>query len=185
MNQRTIENFHLTAKSLGLNYLIIGGFAASYWGKPRFTADIDYVILDSSFEDFKKVLDKINYILIFLHPKGSFAHFAPKESSGFRIDLMIVENETWNKLFESAANADFGGSEPYPVVSSEHLIAMKLHSAKQVDRKEYLKDLNDISEIMLEQNISFEDLEHSGIIQKHGTEKTINELKKLIKSKSQ
>lgn len=183
-NNRIIESFHVAARNAGLQYLIIGGFAASYWGKPRFTADIDYVIEQSSLELCNKVLEELNYKLAFLHPKKSFAHFTSNLGSGFRIDFMMVDSETWKKLTETSVTADFGGSENFPIVSSIHLVAMKFHSAKQPDRQEYLKDLNDIVEIMLAQKFSFEDLEQAGIIDKHGTEKTISELKRLLESRS-
>jgi hypothetical protein len=184
-SDRIIDNFHNAATNVGLKYLIIGGFAASYWGKPRFTADIDYVIEESSFELSRRTLEALNYKLVFLHPKKSFAHFAPNLGSGFRVDFMIVNSETWDKLIEASDSADFGGSEKYPIVGYLHLIAMKLHSAKQADRREYLKDLSDIVEIMLAQKLSFEDLKEADIIEKYGTERTLSELKKFIEKKAE
>lgn len=79
-----LEEFHQKATSTGLEYMMIGGFAASYWGKPRFTADVDYVILVDSFEKAKQVLTALDYELVFLHPKKSFAHFAKKRTSSFK-----------------------------------------------------------------------------------------------------
>lgn len=96
---------------------------------------------------------------------------------------MIVNTATWKKLKETSSNADFGGSEKYPIVDPIHLIAMKLHSAKQPDRQEYLKDLNDVAEIMRCQNYSFEYLKQAGILDKHGTEKTLSELRRLFEPK--
>lgn len=168
----TLELFHSAAKKTGLDYLIIGGLAVSHWGKLRFTADIDFVICTDTYGLGESVFEKIDYELQFLHPKGSFAHFRGKDFTQPRIDLMIVDAATWGKLSDASSLVDFGEGEAKPCVSPIHLIAMKLHSAKQPDRKEKTKDLLDVVEIMINQKISFEQLKHLGIIAKHGSEET-------------
>ncbi len=178
-----LEAFNIAAKKAGLDYLIIGGFAASFWGKPRFTADIDYVVELSSLDLVQKVLEELKYKLDFLHPKKGFAHFTPIEGSGFRMDFMLVDQNTWAKLKAGMKEAGFGSKLLYPIVDHLHLISMKLHAAKQIDREDFYKDLNDIVEIMLAQDMSFENLEKEGIIEKHGTEKTIKLLKDLYQSR--
>ncbi len=183
MENRILKRFAECAQELDLEYLIIGGFAASYWGNPRFTADIDFVIERSSFETMKTVMTNLGYELKFEHPKGSFAHFAPGMGSDFRVDFMIVDASTWTELVSQKGYADFGGGAVHPVVSPKHLISMKLHAAKQSDRSEYLKDLGDIIEIMIAQNLTFENLDKDGILGKYGTQSTIDELKRLWRAR--
>jgi Nucleotidyl transferase AbiEii toxin, Type IV TA system len=183
LTHRVLEKFHNAAKSAGLDYLLIGGFAASFWGKPRFTADVDFVVEESTFDQFKKLLSSIGYKLDYLHPKRSFAHFCQIDVSNFRIDLMIVNAETWIKLKASSSQAKFSESETYPVVDALHLIAMKLHAAKQSDRQEFHKDINDIVEVMLAQKITFADLEQADIINKHGSEKTTALLRDMLQAR--
>ena len=84
---------------------------------------------------------------------------------------MIVDSDTWKRLWSGAKEADFGGIGKFPIVDPIHLIAMKLHSAKQPDREEYFKDLNDIVEIMLAQRYNLEDSEIADIISRHETDK--------------
>ena len=175
--------FREKAQAQELDYLIIGGYAASFWGTPRFTADVDYVIERKSLEKAKIVASELGYELEFLHPEESFAHFKSREKGNFRIDFMLVDPNTWNTLKQDSLLADFGDDEPHPIVSPLHLIAMKLHSAKQVDRSDFFKDLNDIVEIMLAQDISYGKLEDSGILDTHGTQKTISLLKQILQSK--
>lgn len=179
-DQQILEIFHAAALENDLKYFIIGGIAASYWGTPRFTADIDYVIESSSFERAQQVLESLGYLLRFHHPRGAFAHFEAESRANFRIDLMIVNSDTWNKLAQQSQTANFGGSKDFPIVSPLHLIAMKLHSASQNDRKEWLKDLNDVVEIMRRQSITMTDLSEGGIVARHCSSKIIEELKKLV-----
>lgn len=176
----TLQKFQTAAAAHNLSYMIIGGFAASYWGEPRFTADIDYVIPSHEFEKVKLVLKDINYKLDFLHPKLAFAHFSSVLDRGFRIDFMIVDDETWGKLLLEIRHVDLGLGTLVPIVSPMHLIVMKLHSAKQPDRTEMFKDVNDIAQIMIHQNISMDDLNNHDILKKYGTEATINELKRIF-----
>ena len=188
MNEPTtnlLNSFHQAALVERLEYFLIGGFAVSYWGVPRFTADVDYVTEYGNLERVKKVTEKLGYTLAFLHPKQSFAHFVSSDKTKFRIDFMLVDQATWQKLREGASVVDFGGPEPVPIVGPLHLIAMKLHAAKQSDRSDPYKDLNDIVEILLAQGILFEDLERSGIIEKHGTGTTTAELRRMLESRRQ
>lgn len=175
-----LEAFHQAAEADGLEYLLIGGFAVSHWATPRFTADVDYVICESSYEQSQRVLAQLGYHLLFIHPKKSFAHFGRRDGIGFRIDLMIVNEDTWKQLKTDSSLADLAGSRKYPIVSPRHLIAMKFHAAKQIDRTDALKDLNDIAEIMLSQKIEIDELENDGILSKHGTEKTISQLRSIL-----
>jgi hypothetical protein len=183
MENRILERFATCARDAHLEYLIIGGFAASHWGTPRFTADIDFVVESKSFENVKKVMSELEYALEFYHSKGSFAHFSPIATGDFRIDFMIVDSASWKVLFDNKACADFGGGVEYPIVSALHLVSMKLHAARQPDRSEYLKDLSDIIEIMLAQNISFENLDKDGILKEYGSQSTIDELRRLLRAR--
>lgn len=180
---RIIQNFHNLAVSNNLQYMIIGGFAASYWGTPRFTADIDIAIEEKSFDTVQKILESLSFKLAFLHPKNAFAHFIPPDSNNFRIDFMLLDSETWNKIYPAIKYVDLGFEANSPIVSAIHLIAMKMHASKQIDRADFIKDLNDVAEIMINQKISFDELEKNDIIKRYGTETTVNELKRILASR--
>lgn len=179
-----LEQFNRIAKASDLQYLLIGGFAASFWGEPRFTADVDFVIARKSFKLAQNILQKINYQLIFLHPQKNFAHFDKADHTGFRIDFVLVDDSTWNQLNAERVMADFGGGEHYPVISAKHLIAMKLHAASQVNRQDKFKDLNDVAAIIINQGLSMNKLEKDGILGKYGSDKTITRLKEILAEKS-
>lgn len=177
--------FNSSAQKAGLEYLLIGGYAASYWGSPRFTADIDFSVKSSDFEKVNQVMQNLDYTIAFKHPKGSFAHFLPIKGSNFRVDFVIVDSSTWKELYDSKSLVEFGKGLVCPIVSPLHLIAMKLHAAKQSDRTEYLKDLSDVVEIMIKQEISFNFLEENGILKKYGSESTLNELTRLLRARKE
>jgi hypothetical protein len=179
-----LQEFHLAARSVQLDYLLIGGLAVSYWSKPRFTADVDYVVSRTSFDKARQAASLLGYREAFVHPKLSFAHFENEANEVFRIDFMLVNDDTWEKLLADSSLASLGGIDPYPIVSPLHLIAMKLHAAKQSDRRDSYKDLNDVAEILLAQQITLGDLEQTDILSKHGAEETITKLRDILKSKA-
>jgi len=123
--------------------------------------------------------------LLFLHPKEAFAHFAPVDSNdrGMRLDLMLVDESTWSQLKSQAVDADIGGPQPYKMVGVLHLIAMKLHAAKQPDRVHRQKDLYDIVEVMENNSLTYDELDNAGILTKHGTEETLSQLRSLLRSR--
>jgi hypothetical protein len=53
----------------------------------------------------------------------------------------------------------------------------------QPDRKDVFKDLNDIAEVVLAQSITFEDLSSSGLLERNGTEQTVESLQEIVESK--
>jgi hypothetical protein len=175
---RAIDIFHQYSGEEGLEYLIIGGLAASVHGRPRYTADIDFVIDSSNFGLATRVMQRMSYKI--RHQTSAFAQFDPPVAYHPAIDFMLVNSDTWAKLLQKRTFADFGGTEPYPSVGALHLLAMKFHSAKQPDRKDRLKDCQDIAEVMFKQTISFEDLEKEGIIVKHANKETIDEVSRIL-----
>ena len=182
-NLDILQKLNAEFKNSSLDYLIIGGIAASYWGTPRFTADIDIVIEKDSLESATKILEGLGYYLEFLHPNRSFIHFSSKSHKYFRIDFMLVDNHTWCQLIAEVKHVQLLEDKVFPVVSPLHLIAMKLHAAKQKDRENPIKDISDVAEIMDMQMISLEDLEKNDIMLKHGSETTLIQLRTILDSK--
>ncbi|HEX7510705.1 MAG TPA: nucleotidyl transferase AbiEii/AbiGii toxin family protein, partial [Chitinivibrionales bacterium] len=64
-----------------------------------------------------------------------------------RIDLMYVENSTADTIFSSVQKAAIFENTELPVVSPEHLIALKLFAAHN-EPKRKLRELSDIQEIL-------------------------------------
>jgi hypothetical protein len=94
---------------------------------------------------------------------------------------MIVDPSTWSKLREDISRIDFGEGKKLPVVGYLHLMSMKLHAARHADRENPFKDLLDIASISKHQNLTFKDIEESGILEKYGTKDTITRLRELLK----
>jgi hypothetical protein len=127
-----------------MDYGVVGAFALYAYGYVRATRDIDFIT-------------RINYqkkIITFLESLGFETTFRSNAFSNHlhsigsvRIDIMYVEGITADDIFNSTKNRLILNDIMLPVVSAEHLVAMKLFAIKNnPDRK--FKDLSDIKEIL-------------------------------------
>lgn len=126
-----------------MDYALIGAFALYAYGYTRATQDIDFitktefqkkiiVFLESiGFETLNKSAGYSNH----LHPIGSM-----------RFDFVYISGDTADTIFQSVTRKNVFKDIELPVVSPEHLIALKLFAVKNEPRRK-LKELADIKEI--------------------------------------
>lgn len=140
MDEAALDVIQLAGEE-NLPFLLIGGHAVIALGIERTTLDVDLLI---SAEDLPKWKD-----LLFRHgcslarETPAFAQFLPQESDGMRLDLMLVDGQTFSKLYSAAQNAQFG-AHSVRVPTPLHLIALKLHALKNPNRAALGKDIADI-----------------------------------------
>jgi hypothetical protein len=120
-------------EELGIGYALIGGIAAMYYGRARFTEDVDFVAVAGHMA----VLSK--------HPvEMEKYHFAPDcvyklyHKSGVQVDLW--KDDHADQIVKNAVDVDLAGRRIH-LIEPHDLIAMKLRAGR-------LKDDYDISEIL-------------------------------------
>jgi hypothetical protein len=135
------------------NYVLIGGFALSYYLKPRYTEDIDLAFL--SYNEIPNYVTKFRR-----NRKHSFEHI----KTGVEIELLTPEHldrtvDFFENIFESAIVSD-----GVKISSPEGLIALKLRRFSDIDRSDiielykYLRENN--KEVELEKyNLSNNEIE--------------------------
>ncbi len=129
-----------------IDYVIVGGFAVLFYGNPRTTMDIDYVI---QLED-----ENIPLLIKFLKENDFHAdeydmHAALKEKSHctvedketmFRLDIKGVYTEMDERALRNKRMIEFNDI-PIWIASPEDTIVNKLVFAREQDIKDALKDL--------------------------------------------
>lgn len=146
------------AKSLNqyhISYLLTGSFAVSYYGIPRATHDIDFVI-----EIHKTNLDKLKACLEKLSKDYLFNKSELENMSGSSFQFNIYHPETGIKVdFWIVKNTEFEGSKfkrkkEIPIdkqkiyfISPEDLVLTKLLWNKKIKSERHLKDCKGILEI--------------------------------------
>lgn len=138
-------------------FLLIGGHAVNAYGIQRQTGDIDLLILKSQRDAWNELLVKMRYASDQFDDR--FMRYRPDTIAAWPIDLMLVEDETFRKMYEDARPINLG-SVTVKVVSPRHLLVLKLHALKVYQEHRYAKDFNDALQLLRHacSDISDEDL---------------------------
>ena len=114
-------------------------------GYLRNTVDLDLLLPEGERSRWLDLLRDLGYR--FFHGVSAFAQFEPPETGGVPVDLMFVEQETWEKLLAGAREATLADQRvllPRP----EYLVALKLHAALSATRAKPEIDWEDIRQIV-------------------------------------
>lgn len=124
-------------KKLKTPYMIVGGFAVSFWGEPRSTHDLDIVIeiKSKNKEKLVKIFRKNGYYIDenaineAINFKRMFNVIHP--TSELKIDFWIIGNDEYShKKFQQKIKQKIFGNDVF-LASPEDLILMKLDWYKQ------------------------------------------------------
>ncbi len=164
----TLIRLGSAAQAAGLPHLIIGGNAVIHHGVPRFTRDVDFLIPEKDRDAWHALAEKLGYELY--HSTGSFSQF--ESSPGLAglppLDLMAVDDATWNALFAGSETellaANYLARWPSPL----HLIALKLHAWRGTGREEKELDWSDIQGVIRQRHSDREDSAFRDIVLRYG-----------------
>lgn len=127
-----------------IEFGIIGAFALYAYGYVRATRDIDFI---TRTEHKKKIITFLESLgLETTFSSNAFStHQHPIDS--VRVDIMYVEGATADDIFNATQDKLIFKGVKLPVVSVEHLVAMKLFAIRNNPERKF-KDLADIKEIL-------------------------------------
>jgi len=126
------------------DYALIGAFALHAYGYTRVTKDVDFITRLQYREQIIEYLESMDFETI--NCTDAFSnHLFPAGS--IRLDLLYVNGETASLIFESLEEKKLFGELKIPVVSPEHLVALKLFAAS-ADPERKFKELADIKELI-------------------------------------
>ncbi len=122
-------------------FAVIGGHAVNAYGISRQTGDLDLIVRGSDKEAWSTLMKKMNY------ESGQhderFARYRPDATPAWPIDLMFVDDETFRKILSDAVEMEFGPARAR-VVSSRHLVTLKIHALKHFQEHRFAKDFGDL-----------------------------------------
>lgn len=150
-----------------LPFLLIGGHAVILYGVPRFTRDLDLLIPERAEQDWTLFLEKIGYLPY--HRTHAFIQFDAKQISETPpLDLILVDESTWEKLSDKANTESLGGDVTAQLPDPLHLIAMKLQASTSANRRSDATDWSDVLQLIQTQNLSLDDEGFASIVDKYG-----------------
>lgn len=117
-------------------WCVVGGIAASFWGEPRFTKDLDVVVLASGDDDATDVLRallragwQLDVLLEHAH-SGQLATARLFDARGQRIDVLFSTCGIEAEILHAATLEAVLPDMVVPMVRPGHLVAMKLLSIR-------------------------------------------------------
>jgi hypothetical protein len=125
--------------------LVIGAHAVVTLGFIRNTLDLDLLVPERSRSQWLDLLGDVGYRLF--HGVAAFAQFESPRSGGMPVDLMFVDDPTWQKLSDGAVAANLG-DVGILIPRPEHLVALKLHAALSPTRSKPESDWEDIRQLV-------------------------------------
>jgi predicted nucleotidyltransferase len=146
MFQKILEKLALHLDKKGIDYMIIGGQAALYYGEPRLTKDID-ITLNAGIEKISEILklvSELNFKILVESPeefiKQTYVLPCIDESSGLRIDFIFSFSPYEKQAFKRAAKIQIGKAK-VKYSSVEDLIIHKIIAGRP-------KDIEDIKAVI-------------------------------------
>jgi hypothetical protein len=136
-------------------YMLIGGIAVNYYGRPRFTHDVDMIIqiqlknaqeIISLFERefyvaIEGVIEAIQYGTMF-----NLIH----QETGFKVDCWVLKDEEYAKVSFARRRKEIIFDQPIYISSPEDLIISKLDWYKKSDIQKHYEDALSIFQIQAE-----------------------------------
>lgn len=156
-------------------FVVIGGHAMSAHGVSRQTGDIDLLVPRKDREKWIELLSQLRYKTF--QDDSRFARFKPSTIAEWPIDLMFVDDTTFDKIYHESFLSEFGYSSAH-VASALHMVTLKTHALKYTQEHRSFKDYNDLINLLRKYNklVSFSQLRE--ICLKYGSEELFDRLKK-------
>ena len=158
-------------KRSNMDYGIIGAFALFSYGYTRATQDIDFITRGEKKEKIINYLESLGFETTF--SSNAFSNHLHPVSS-VRVDIMYVEGRTADDIFNSTENRLIFKDLELPVVSAEHLVAMKLFAIQNNPERKF-KDFADIKEILKHTTYNKKTVQE--YFKKYGQESYYNEIR--------
>ncbi len=163
----------------GLPSLLIGANAVLMLGYIRNTIDLDLLVPERSRSEWLDLLRELGYR--FFHGTASFAQFESHDNTGPPVDLMFVEQETWEKLFQGAKEVRLG-SEAVLLPRPEYLVALKLHAAASPTRSKPAVDWEDIRQIVRICQLNPDEESFRALILRYGGEDALGKIQSFVRN---
>lgn len=124
--------------------ILIGGFAVNYHGVVRQTQDVDFLMVEKDYDKVQPLFERVGCRQVIRN--NLFARLENKKMLPMELDMVFVNQETFEGIIEEAETTEIGGRK-FKVASLDHLLALKLHAMKQNLRRRGFRDITDVLDL--------------------------------------
>lgn len=135
-----------------ISYMLIGGIAVNYYGRPRFTHDIDFVtqLQLKDVQEITQLFEKEFYIAI----EGVIEAIQYRTmfnlihlETAFKVDCWILKDDDYAKIAFGRRRKEVIFDQPIHICSPEDLILSKLDWYRRSDIQRHYEDVLGIFQI--------------------------------------
>lgn len=167
----------LAGNEPALGFLLIGGFAVAVHGYTRHTFDVDFLIRRSELAAWKAKLFGAGLMLF--AERSAFAQFSQGEGQD-GLDLMLVDDRTFERMKATAVSADFDGVT-CRVVNLDNLLILKLHVLRQALPHRTGKDAGDVEELLRRNRVDLESDHYRMLFLTYGDQNLYDTFRRLLR----
>jgi hypothetical protein len=173
---RTIANLNQRAVEAGLSFVVIGAHAVAAHGFSRSTTDLDIITDKAQRDGWVSLLTSFGYKQS--QDGGTFLQFTAPSSDEWDVDVLLTDSSTFTK-FRSAAMKAVIADTPVWIPALDHLFALKLHALKSGKAARFLKDLEDIINLIGANKIDVHGATFKQLMEKFGTPELYEKIARL------
>ena len=174
-----LQEVHQGAEERGLRFLLIGGFAVNAHGHARTTGDLDFAVARSDRDAWQNLIQSLGHHLG--ESDERFLQFESNVPGRLPIDVMLANERTFAGLWDAAIEVEYEGRR-YRVASIEHLIAMKLHVLKQGKLHRFLKDFQDVVDLVRVNKLDLRTEKFRVLFMKYGNVRLYEQVLRFIET---
>jgi predicted nucleotidyltransferase len=162
------------AGDAGIPFLVIGGYAVFAHGYVRATDDLDLIVQRGSRAQLGNLLADLGMTV--RNDAANFVQFDPQDEASMEVDLMFVSEDVFGRMEQASVEATVEGT-PVRVVSLMHLIALKCHALQHSKSLRRLKDMDDLTQLILINRLDLNEPELRATILKYGNTELYEKLR--------
>lgn len=165
-------------KRAGVPFVLVGGFAVNAYGFSRATGDIDFLMVE---DDFEKALPFLEAIGVKLLQRQHLYATLKHEAVLMKVDILFTDKKTMEEILKETKETTVKG-EKFLIPSLEHLIALKLHAAKQNPGRREFQDLRDMTELIHQNKMDVSTVQFRELCTKYGSKEIYIKIKEAIEA---
>jgi hypothetical protein len=173
---RTIATLTQRAVEAGLSFVVIGAHAVAAHGFSRATTDLDIITDKAQRAGWVALLAGLGYKQS--QDGGSFLQFTAPEPDQWDVDVLLTDEATFTKFRSAAAKAVIAETVVW-VPALDHLLALKLHALKNGNAARFLKDLEDIINLIVANKVDVQGASFKQLMEKFGTPELYEKITRL------
>ena len=160
-----------------LRFLIIGGYAVAAHGHTRATFDVDLLVRRVDRDAWFTRLAASGLKLF--GETRAFAQFSQPQG-GDGLDLMFVDEPTFDRMWQTSEERDFGGSRA-SIPCLDHVLALKLHALKHSLPHRTSKDAEDVEILVRRHGLNLSDQRYEHLFLKYGNREIYDTFLRLVR----